>query len=190
MNIYKSKDLKQIHTRGKFHSIWINTAKMVKETKNKTQVQVSENGNQGLSTPSRAKEKKNSWSTTTGEKEAWVTDKTPEYHISHERQERREEQPHTDTHTHSHIPRLLKTGETSVETQLVQLSEHSGSRFTMHWTCHYALDSHRLWFVHNSTAWLLTGTRNHDHMTLVLVGLHWLPICFLIGFKILLLTFT
>ena len=41
----------------------------------------------------------------------------------------------------------------------------------------------------NSAARLLTRSRKYDHITPVLASLHWLPVCFRIDFKILLITF-
>ena len=46
----------------------------------------------------------------------------------------------------------------------------------------------RLQTVH-SAARLLTRSRKYDHITPVLASLHWLPVCFRIDFKILLITF-
>lgn len=40
-----------------------------------------------------------------------------------------------------------------------------------------------------SSVWPLTGTRRHEHITPVLANLHWLPVKYRIGFRILLLTF-
>uniref|UniRef100_A0A8C1LY92 Reverse transcriptase domain-containing protein n=1 Tax=Cyprinus carpio TaxID=7962 RepID=A0A8C1LY92_CYPCA len=47
----------------------------------------------------------------------------------------------------------------------------------------------RLQRVQNAAARLLTGTRKRDHITPILVSLHWLPVRFRIDFKILLLVF-
>ena len=43
--------------------------------------------------------------------------------------------------------------------------------------------------IQTSAARLLTRTKKHDHITPVLPSLHWLPVCFRIDFKILLITF-
>lgn len=48
---------------------------------------------------------------------------------------------------------------------------------------------HRLQLVQNAAARLLTGTKKREHITPVLASLHWLPVCFRIDFKILLLVF-
>ena len=47
----------------------------------------------------------------------------------------------------------------------------------------------RLQLVQNAAARLLTGTKKRDHITPVLASLHWLPVCFRVDFKILLLVF-
>ena len=47
----------------------------------------------------------------------------------------------------------------------------------------------RLQTVQNSAARLLTRSRKYDHITPVLASLHWLPVCFRIEFKSLLITF-
>jgi hypothetical protein len=47
----------------------------------------------------------------------------------------------------------------------------------------------KLQYVQNSAARLLTVTRKFDHITPVLIQLHWLPVKYRIDFKILLLTF-
>ncbi len=47
----------------------------------------------------------------------------------------------------------------------------------------------RLQMVQNAAARLLTGTRRFDHISPVLCSLHWLPVCYRIEFKILLLVF-
>ena len=47
----------------------------------------------------------------------------------------------------------------------------------------------RLQLVQNAAARLLTGTKRQEHITPVLSSLHWLPICFRIQFKMLLLVF-
>ncbi len=47
----------------------------------------------------------------------------------------------------------------------------------------------KLQYVHNSAARLLTSTHKFDHITPVLIKLHWLPVKFRINFKILLLAF-
>ena len=47
----------------------------------------------------------------------------------------------------------------------------------------------RLQLVQNSAARLLTGTKKRDHITPVLVSLHWLPVRFRIDFKILMFVF-
>ena len=44
----------------------------------------------------------------------------------------------------------------------------------------------KLQYVQNSAAWLLTGSRKHEHITPVLRDLHWLPVLELTRFKILL----
>ena len=41
----------------------------------------------------------------------------------------------------------------------------------------------------NSAAWLLTGTHNYDHITPILIQLHWLPVEQRIIYKIILMTF-
>ena len=47
----------------------------------------------------------------------------------------------------------------------------------------------RLQLVQNSAARLLTGFNRRQHITPILASLHWLPVCFRIDFKILLITF-
>ncbi len=47
----------------------------------------------------------------------------------------------------------------------------------------------KLQYVQNSAARLLTSTHNYDHITPVLIQLHWCPVKFGIDFKILLLNF-
>ena len=47
----------------------------------------------------------------------------------------------------------------------------------------------KLQYVQNAAARLITGTRKHDHITTILMDLHWLPVNERIQFKILLLTF-
>ena len=47
----------------------------------------------------------------------------------------------------------------------------------------------RLQMVQNSAARLVTRTRRHDHITPVLIHLHWLPVEFRIQYKVLLYTF-
>ena len=47
----------------------------------------------------------------------------------------------------------------------------------------------RLQIVQNAAARLLTGTKKRDHITPVLVSLHWLPVHFRIHFKVLLFVF-
>ena len=47
----------------------------------------------------------------------------------------------------------------------------------------------KLQYVQNAAARLITGTRKHDHITPILMDLHWLPVNERIQFKILLLTF-
>ena len=47
----------------------------------------------------------------------------------------------------------------------------------------------RLQLVQNSAARLLTGTKKREHITPVLVSLHWLPVCFRVDFKILMFVF-
>ncbi len=47
----------------------------------------------------------------------------------------------------------------------------------------------KLQYVQNSAARLLTSTHKFDHITPVLIQLHWLPVKFRIDFNILLLTF-
>ena len=47
----------------------------------------------------------------------------------------------------------------------------------------------KLQFVQNAAARLITGIRKHDHITPILMDLHWLPVNERIQFKILLLTF-
>ncbi|KAJ0012425.1 hypothetical protein NQD34_016759 [Periophthalmus magnuspinnatus] len=46
-----------------------------------------------------------------------------------------------------------------------------------------------LQLLQNSAARVLTKTRGRDHITPVLESLHWLPVCFRIDFKVLLLVF-
>ena len=46
-----------------------------------------------------------------------------------------------------------------------------------------------LQLVQNSAARLLTGFNRHQHITPILASIHWLPVCFRIDFKILLITF-
>lgn len=43
--------------------------------------------------------------------------------------------------------------------------------------------------VQNAAARLQTGTRKYEHITPILLSLHWLPVCFRIEFKILLFVF-
>ena len=43
--------------------------------------------------------------------------------------------------------------------------------------------------VQNAAAWLIIKTKKHDHITAVLIDLHWLPIIQRIEYKLLLLTF-
>ena len=47
----------------------------------------------------------------------------------------------------------------------------------------------RLQLVQNSAARLLTGTKKRDHITPVLISLHWLPVRFRVDFKILMFVF-
>ncbi len=47
----------------------------------------------------------------------------------------------------------------------------------------------RLQTVQNAAARLLTGTRKYEHITPVLLSLHWLPVHFKIEFKIVLFVF-
>ena len=47
----------------------------------------------------------------------------------------------------------------------------------------------KLQYVQNAAARLITGIRKHDHITPILMDLHWLPVNERIQFKILLLTF-
>ena len=47
----------------------------------------------------------------------------------------------------------------------------------------------KLQYVQNAAARLITGIRKHDHITPILMDLHWLPVNEHIQFKILLLTF-
>ena len=47
----------------------------------------------------------------------------------------------------------------------------------------------KLQYVQNAAARLITGIRKHDHITPILMDLHWLPVKERIQFKILLLTF-
>lgn len=47
----------------------------------------------------------------------------------------------------------------------------------------------RLHLVQNAAARLLTRTKTHEHISPVLASLHWLPVCFLITYKILLVTY-
>uniref|UniRef100_A0AAQ6IB00 Reverse transcriptase domain-containing protein n=1 Tax=Anabas testudineus TaxID=64144 RepID=A0AAQ6IB00_ANATE len=56
-------------------------------------------------------------------------------------------------------------------------------------TCLSQKSIYRLQIVQNSAARLLTRKRKYDHITPVLASLHWLPVCFRIDFKILLITF-
>ena len=56
----------------------------------------------------------------------------------------------------------------------------------------YALPKYllqKLQYVQNAAARLITGIRKHDHITPILMDLHWLPVNERIQFKILLLTF-
>ena len=43
--------------------------------------------------------------------------------------------------------------------------------------------------VQNAPASLLSGARNHQHISPILAALHWLPICFRIDFKVLMITY-
>ena len=56
-------------------------------------------------------------------------------------------------------------------------------------TCLSQKSIHRLQVVQNSAARLLNRTKRCEHITPTLAALHWLPICWRINFKILLLTF-
>ncbi len=47
----------------------------------------------------------------------------------------------------------------------------------------------RLQMIQNAAARLLTGVRKREHITPVLISLHWLPVRFRIDFKVLLLVF-
>ena len=47
----------------------------------------------------------------------------------------------------------------------------------------------RLQLVLNTAARVVTHTRKYEHITPVLIGLHWLPVSYRITFKILLLTY-
>ena len=47
----------------------------------------------------------------------------------------------------------------------------------------------KIQFVQNAAAYLITCSRKYDHITPILIDLHWLPIAEHIKFKILLLTF-
>ena len=56
----------------------------------------------------------------------------------------------------------------------------------------YGISDHlltKLQRVQNAAARLITKTRKHEHITAVLIGLHWLPIKQRIEYKLLLLTF-
>ena len=48
---------------------------------------------------------------------------------------------------------------------------------------------HQLQMIQNSAAWLVTGTHGRDHITPVLVKLHWLPVRYRIEFKLLVLVY-
>ena len=48
---------------------------------------------------------------------------------------------------------------------------------------------HNLQLLQNSAARVLTRTRGREHITPVLESLHWLPVCFRVDFKVLLLVF-
>ncbi len=56
-------------------------------------------------------------------------------------------------------------------------------------TCLNQKPINRLQTVQNSAARLLTRSKRSDHITPILASLHWLPVCFRIDLKILLLTF-
>ena len=56
-------------------------------------------------------------------------------------------------------------------------------------TCLTQKSLHRLQIVQNSAARLLNKTSRYEHITPVLASLHWLPICWRIDFKLLLVTF-
>ena len=47
----------------------------------------------------------------------------------------------------------------------------------------------KLQVVQNAAARLLTGVRKYQHISPTLAKLHWLPICFRIDFKVLMLTY-
>ena len=47
----------------------------------------------------------------------------------------------------------------------------------------------KLQVVQNAAARLLTGVRKHHHISPTLAALHWLPICFPVNFKVLMLTY-
>ncbi len=52
-----------------------------------------------------------------------------------------------------------------------------------------ACSINKLQIVHNATARVLTRSRKYDHITPILLSLHWLPIKFRISYKILLLAY-
>lgn len=47
----------------------------------------------------------------------------------------------------------------------------------------------RLQYVQNSAAGILTKTKKHEHISPVLTSVHWLPVKYMIDFKVLLLTY-
>ena len=47
----------------------------------------------------------------------------------------------------------------------------------------------KLQYVQNAAARIITESKKHDHITPILINLHWLPIEFRIKYKIILLTF-
>ena len=49
--------------------------------------------------------------------------------------------------------------------------------------------SRKLQMVQNAAARLLSGVRKHQHISPTLAVLHWLPVCFRIDFKVLMITY-
>ena len=82
---------------------------------------------------------------------------------------------------HNHSP--MEQYQTHILTRIMSMTS-SGYIFT----CLNQKSINWLQTIHNSAARLLTKTKRHDHLSLVL-ALHWLPVCFPIDFKILVFTF-
>ena len=79
----------------------------------------------------------------------------------------------------------LSDAETLIHSFISSRLDYCNSLFT----CLSQKTLKRLQTVQNSAARLLTRSTKYDHITPVLASLHWLPVCFRIDFKILLITF-